>query len=225
MRNLRGVSIRLPVTAALAVALLVLAGLAAPAPARADGDPASDVLLGESVFYPYTPPVSAATTRRLNAATAAAARAHFKLKVALIASPVDLGVIPDLFGKPQKYADFLAQEITFTGTRQPLLVVMKAGYGVAGVSAAVTAAAAALPRPSGGSSEALARAALAAVPELSAAAGHKLGPIPVSSASRGSGGSGPSVALLVVLVGVALLAAGALVLARQRGGRTSEAER
>ena len=227
MRNLRGVSIRLRVTAVLVAALLGLAGVAAtaPAPARADGDPASDVLLGESVFYPYTPPVTAATTRQLNAATAAASRAHFKIKVALIASPVDLGVIPDLFGKPQKYADFLIQEITFTGTRQPLLVVMKTGYGVAGVSPAVAAAAAALPKPSGSSSEALAQAALAAVPKLSAAAGHKLGPITVAPASHSGGGSGPNVALLVVLVGVALLAAGALVLLRQRGGRTSEAER
>ena len=67
----------------------------------------------------------------LNAETAAAKRAGFPIKVALIASPVDLGVIPDLFGKPQQYADFLDQEISFQG-KQPLLVVMAAGYGVAG---------------------------------------------------------------------------------------------
>ena len=30
-----------------------------PPAALADGDPASDVLLGQSVFYPYSPPVAA----------------------------------------------------------------------------------------------------------------------------------------------------------------------
>ena len=45
--------------------------------------------------------------------------------------PVDLGVIPELFGQPQNYAKFLDKEISFQGP-QPLLVVMPAGYGVAG---------------------------------------------------------------------------------------------
>ena len=111
-----------------------MVALLAPAVARADGDPASDVLLGENVFYPYTPPTSPAIQKQLNAATAAAKRAHFPVKVALIGGPVDLGVIPSLFGKPQKYADFLDQEISFA-TKQPLLVVMAAGYGVEGMNA------------------------------------------------------------------------------------------
>ena len=77
--------------------------------ARADGDPASDVLLGQSVFYPYQPAVSASLQKQLDAETAAAQKAKFPIKVALIGSPVDLGVIPDLFGQPQKYANFLDQ--------------------------------------------------------------------------------------------------------------------
>ena len=124
------------------MAVLVLAALV-PAGAIADGDPASDVLLGENVFYPYSPPVSAPLQKSLNATTAAAKRAGFPIKVALIASPVDLGVIPDLFGKPQKYAEFLDQEISFRG-KQPLLVVMPAGYGVQGLSPSATSAAASL---------------------------------------------------------------------------------
>ena len=208
-------------TAILAAALLALVAL--PAGARADGDPASDVLLGESVFYPYTPPVSATTTKALNAATAAAARAHFKLKVALIASPVDLGVIPDLFGKPQKYADFLDQEISFTNTHQPLLVVMKTGYGVQGVSPAVAAAAAKLPKPTASTSEALARAALAAVPKLAAADGHTLGSIPQAASTKTSSGGATNLPLLIILIGCALLAAGALVALRQRSGRSTQA--
>ena len=128
----------------LVVALLASALL--PAAVLADGDPASDVLLGENVFYPYSPPTSPALQKQLNAETAAAKQAHFPLKVALIGAPVDLGVIPSLFGKPQKYADFLDQEISFQ-TKQPLLVVMAAGYGVQGVDAKTKAAAAALAKP------------------------------------------------------------------------------
>ena len=214
-----------PRAVALATALLLtvtaVGAVWAPS-ARADGDPASDVLLGESVFYPYTPPVTVATTKTLNAAAAAAAKAHFNLKVALIASPVDLGVIPDLFGKPQKYAEFLDQEISFQNTAQPLLVVMKTGYGVAGVTPAVSAAAALLPKPAVGTSQGLAEAAIVAVEKLAAASGHRLAPIRVASAAHSSGGSADNTPLLIVLIGCALLAAGALVVLRQRGGGVRE---
>jgi hypothetical protein len=87
-----------------------LAIVLAPASALADGDPASDVLIGESVFYSYSPAVSAPLQTRLNREIAGAARAHFPIKVALIATPADLGAIPTLFGKPQQYAHFLDQE-------------------------------------------------------------------------------------------------------------------
>jgi hypothetical protein len=229
LRNLGSVpSLRAsrPRVLALAAVLLLALTAAAGAPwtpgASGDGDPASDVLLGESVFYPYTPPVSAATTKTLNAWAAAAAKAHFNLKVALIASPVDLGVIPDLFGKPQKYAEFLDQEISFQSTHQPLLVVMKAGYGVAGVTPAVSAAAAQLPKPAGGTSQRLAEAAIVAIKRLAAASGHRLAPIRAASAAHSSGGSSPSTPLLIVLIGCAVLAAGALVVLRQRGGGVPE---
>ena len=145
----------LPLLATVAVALSL-----APA-ALADGDPASDVLLGENVFYPYSPQVSSSLQKTLNAETAAAKQAGFQLKVALIAGPVDLGVIPDLFGKPQKYADFLDQEISFQG-KQPLLVVMKAGYGVQGVTPHVRSTLSSIAPPAGGASNDLAEAAIVA---------------------------------------------------------------
>ena len=45
--------------AAIAIAMCVLLPeLCAPAPALADGDPASDVPIAENVFYPFTPPVA-----------------------------------------------------------------------------------------------------------------------------------------------------------------------
>ena len=162
----------MPVRLARLVALLaLLAAMLAPAVAHADGDPASDVLLGQNVFYPYTPEVSPAIQKTLDAETAAAGQAKFPIKVALIASPVDLGVIPDLFGKPQKYAEFLDQEISFQ-TKQPLLVVMPAGYGVQGIHGPATAAVTSLRKPAGPTSNALAQAAIAAVAKLAADSGH-----------------------------------------------------
>jgi hypothetical protein len=207
-------AIRLPsiLTAVLVVAML----LAAVAPvAGADGDPASDVLLGENVFYPYTPPVPRAVQRTLDAETAAAKRAGFALKVALIASPVDLGVIPDLFGKPQKYADFLDQEISFQG-KQPLLVVMATGYGIQGVTGPAKLAVAGLAPPKGKTSADLARAAIPAVAKLSAAAGHDLRGIPgVPAASRGASG-GSSTPIVIALAAAAILVASALIVLRRR---------
>ena len=161
------------ITAVVVLSLMALA----PAAALADGDPASDVLLGENVFYPYSPHVSASAQKSLNALTAAAAkRAGLPIKVALIASPVDLGVIPDLFGKPQKYAEFLDQEISFR-RKQPLLVVMPAGYGTQGLSPKAASAIAALPKPTK-SNDGLASAASTAVTKAAEASGH---PIPGDS--------------------------------------------
>jgi hypothetical protein len=194
---------------ALAALLLIVLVAWAPA-ARADGDPASDVLLGESVFYPYSPAVSAPAARALNAAVAAAARAHFPVKVAIIGSPIDLGVIPEMFGKPQRYADFLDQEISFQ-THQPLLVVMAAGYGVQGLPAAATAAVPGLPKPVSGRSDDLARAATVAVRRLAAAAGHPLG-----ASAPASSGSGSSAALIAVVAVAAVLAAAGVIVMRRR---------
>jgi hypothetical protein len=194
----------------LVVALL--ASVLLPAAAAADGDPASDVLLGENVFYPYSPPTSPAIQKQLNAETAAAKQSHFPLKVALIGAPVDLGVIPSLFGQPQKYADFLDQEISFQ-TKQPLLVVMAAGYGLQGVDAKTKAAAAALAKPAGSQGNDLARAAILAVPKLAAAAGH---PLKGSGSSSGSGGGGSRAILVAALAAVAIAAAAALVVVRRR---------
>lgn len=186
----------------LAVATLVGLGAGlSPAPARADGDPASDVLLGLDVFYPYSPPVAAALQRTLNTETAAARTAHTPVKVAVIASPVDLGVIPDLFGKPQQYAKFLDQEISFRG-KQPLLVVMSTGYGVAGLSARATARLSSAPKPAGKSTDALAQAALGAVTRLS-----------------GSSGSGQTNVLVIVLAVAAVLTGAALGAVRLRRRR------
>jgi hypothetical protein len=193
--------------AALLLALLFLA--LSSGVAMADGDPASDVLLGENVFYPYSPPVTLALQKTLNAETGAAAKDGFALKVALIGSPVDLGVIPDLFGKPQKYADFLDQEISFQG-KQRLLVVMSTGYGVQGLKAGAQSTVASLPKPAGTQSNDLARAAIVAVAALAKAQGHPLKGVAGAPGDAGSGGSS-STALVVILGLVAAAIAAALV--------------
>ncbi len=209
-----------PVTrrAAVRIALLLVAAmLAVPALAIADGDPASDTLLGENVFYPYSPPVARALQVKLNALTAAAKRAGVPIKVALIAAPTDLGAIPSLFGKPQAYAHFLDQEISFQA-RQPLLVVMPAGYGTEGLRAAATRAVSALPKPAGRSSTDLARAAQTAVATIASASGHPVKP--AAAAAPGHAGAASNTVLLVVLVLAAVAVASALVALRLRRPRS-----
>jgi hypothetical protein len=201
---------------ALALAM-TLALLALPAPALADGDPASDILIGANVFYPYGRPVSAALQKTLNAETAAASTAHFPIKVALIASPIDLGSVPNLFAKPQEYADFLDQEISFVSTKQPLLVVMPNGYGTHDLGSRATAAATSLQRPASGGTDDLARAAIAAVRTFAAAAGHPLEA--VTGGSPGAGGGSTALSAVVLALGAVVCAAAVLGL-RRRWART-----
>jgi hypothetical protein len=199
----------------LAVVLALLLVLP-PIAALADGDPASDVLLGQNVFYPYQPPTSKSLMASLYTATAAAAKEDFPLKIALIASPIDLGIIPQLLGKPQAYAKYLDYEISFEKT-QPLLVVMKDGYGVEGLPAAATAAAAKLAPPAGGTPDDLAQAALTATGKLAAAAGHPIAGVSASGSSGGGGsGGGGTAVLLIVLIVAAIGTAGALIAVRRR---------
>lgn len=111
---------------ALAAAALLAAGAAASA--RADGDPASDVLYFQDVFLPFPKP-AAEPERRLETAVAASNKAGHRIKVAVVASPQDLGSVPSLFGKPQVYAQFLGTELRsfYTGR---LLVAMPNAFGV-----------------------------------------------------------------------------------------------
>lgn len=202
----------------LAVLSWSVIALLAPSRAAADGDPASDTLLVENVFYPYAPPTSAALQRTLNGATAAAARDRTPVRVALIASPTDLGTIAALFGKPQEYADFLDQEISFAG-RQPLLVVMADGYGTQGLTPAARAAVAALPRPAGGTGDQLAGAALTGVARIAAADGHPLAGLTPSAGNAADGGSAILIIGLLVTMTLATTGALAALTLRRRGNR------
>src|SRR5581483_11635199 len=74
-------------------------------------------------------PPSGDAQRALKSAVDAVYADGDRLKVAVIATPEDLGAIPSLMNKPDEYAKFLGQELMgfYVG---PLLIVMPKGFGV-----------------------------------------------------------------------------------------------
>jgi hypothetical protein len=211
----RRASLRARGLAALAASVLV--ALTAAAVAGADGDPASDVLVVENVFYPY-PRASANLERAIDADVSAAAHAHFPIKVAVISSASDLGAITNLFGQPQRYAAFLDQEIGVLGNpHPPLLVVMPNGYGVAGLAPRATRAAASLAKPVSSRSDDLMRAAIRALRTLAAVAGHPIKAVP--GAQSISARKGSDWELVAIVAASAIAVAGSLVVLRSRRWR------
>lgn len=182
--------------------MLALIAAAAAGAARADGDPASDVLVSYNLFLPQDAGAGTAQQLQLTALITAADRRVAPLRVALIASPSDLGSITGLWRQPQEYARFLDSELTLV-YRGSLLVVMPDGYGLAGPAAqrpAARHAVAALPPPR----RALVAGAVRAIQRLAQAEGRPLALPAVRSPSRAPG-SGPiawiafAVGLLMVL--------------------------
>jgi hypothetical protein len=117
-----------PLVFVLAAALAVSALLGPTPGAWADGDPASDVLYTRNVFLPYPLP-DKASADALEQAVANAYAHHLRVKVAVIATPTDLGSVPDLFNKPAAYARYLGLEL-YTLFVGPLLIVMPSGFGI-----------------------------------------------------------------------------------------------
>jgi hypothetical protein len=194
--------------------LLVAVCLAFPAGALADADPASDVLLGAPAFYPFQPPVSQTLQSQLEQELAQLQKKRLSLKVAIIASPVDLGAIPNLFGQPQTYATFLGREISFQHP-QALLVVMPAGFGVYGTGTAT--ALAGLKVNTTGASNGLTQSAILAVQRIAQAAGKTV--TTGGSAGRGSGSGGPSpLAIAGIVAGLVVLALAIAALRFRRTG-------
>jgi hypothetical protein len=112
----------------LLVLAVVVVALGLPTTARANGDPASDYLLVQKLFLPFTTKIDRTEVKRLNAVLTAADRANFPIRVAVILSPSDLGTAFSLYRKPQHYAEFLGLELAFVYHGR-LLVVMPNGYG------------------------------------------------------------------------------------------------
>jgi hypothetical protein len=200
--------IRLLPVLAIAVALALT-----PAAARADGDPASDVLLLQDVYLPYAPGVPGPLGKTITTLLKTTRKAGFPLKVAIIADTKDLGAVPQFFGKPQSYAPFLQSEIAFN-SKKPLLVVMPAGYGAAALPPGSENGLQGLDPPKSAGGEDLGRSAVTAIVKLSAAAGHPV-PAPKLPTTGGGGGGGTS-PLIVFGVPVALLALGGVLAALRR---------
>jgi hypothetical protein len=100
-----------------------------PAAARANGDPASDYLLLQSIFLPFDAKVDHDVTKRLANTITEASKADFPIKVAVIGTRYDLGTAFSLYNKAQRYSEFLGLELSFQ-YRDRLLVVMPDGYGL-----------------------------------------------------------------------------------------------
>lgn len=119
---------RLALRTTLITLLAALAVAASSPPARADGDPASDVLAQQSQFLPQDAGISPRQQAQITTLLRTAAHAGYPIRVALIASQTDLGSITALWRQPQSYAKFLGLELALV-YRGPLLVVMPAGIG------------------------------------------------------------------------------------------------
>jgi hypothetical protein len=112
-------------TLALAAALLAAA---APA-ARADGDPASDFLVVQDMYYGYRLDLKSKPAAQLPPLLAEAKQKGYEIRVALITGDADLGSAALLWQKPQMYAEFLGQELSNV-YKGRTLVVMPNGYGI-----------------------------------------------------------------------------------------------
>lgn len=206
---------RMPPAKSLLASLLVVSALAGPVTlALADVDPASDVLLLQNVFVPYKPKVCTQLKDQLTSLTDKTKAAGYPLKVAIIGSRQDLGGAPQFFANPQGYAKFLGQELSVFGPdvgkdlqKTPLLVVMPKGFGTYQVDPKAAAAAKTVSIPSNADSNALAKAAVLAIPKMATAAGH-----PVAAEKPASGCTKKGTSFLVFLAPIVVLLIGGLLL-------------
>ena len=204
------------------LALVAIAAFVAAGVARADGDPASDVLYTGHLFVPFDTAVSKGAQETLLTAITEATRAGYPIRVAVIEKPADLGSVTSLWGKPREYARFLDLELAYL-YKGPLLIVMPSGVGFAhykkGTAAEYRALSSLRVQPGG---DGLALTATRGVERLAARAGHPI-VVPTTPPTGGTsiwrerliaGGVAFGVAL-----GVGVLAFGGASLARRRRAR------
>lgn len=210
--------------AVVAAALLLL-----PAVAHADGDPASDVLLSQDSYLPYSPTVQPKLKAALEKLLKRARDDGYPMKVALINTEADLGAYPQLFNQPQRYADLLEGELSSLSRHGDavdevhLLVVMPGGFGGSGLGDGVDRALAPVKITTDKGSDGLAQAALAGVARIATENGHELATPPEASIAlgkasktRSGGGTSP-----LLFVAPALLLFGGLFVAGRIAARRS----
>jgi len=187
---------------ALAVAFALFAVVAATA--RADGDPASDYLLGTQVFIPFDLKIPKAQQTELTSLVHDANASGYTIRVAVIGSLYDMGSVTSLWKQPKPYARFLGAELQFV-YKNRLLVVMPQGFGFNWSKHPSAKEYALLAKiPIGQGSAALVTAAETAVEKLAAASN-------VTIVRRASAGGGHSMAhdRIVIILG----AVGAVIIA------------
>jgi len=212
--------------AGLLATVLALGCAAAPA-AWADGDPASDVLAGQDVYYPYQPKVSPLVRQQLEALLERVRADGLAVKVALIASPADLGTQTKRFGKPRDYAELLGVELEVAAVHDYVLVAMPAGLGTyrydeAGLPA-LRRAIAPIRASAVADADALARTAGRGLVAMATATGHRppqalSAPFALPRPGAAGGARHPVLVALLVLAWLASIA-GAFAL-RVRAGAT-----
>jgi hypothetical protein len=184
-----------------ALLMAALAGALA-APARADGDPASDYLITQKVFFPYDIKVTPTQQKQFIALVDEANSAGFTIRVALIGSSYDLGSIISLWRAPQTYARFLGTELKYV-YKSRLLVVMPNGYGFHWPGRSGTAEYALLAKiPVKPGAPGLLASSTAAVRALAKASGVELSGTP--SAKSSSRNHDRLVIIIAALVGLAV---------------------
>jgi hypothetical protein len=199
-----------------ALLIVVVAACALAGTARADGDPASDYLLGTQVFLPFDIKLPAAKQQELGSIVHDANKSGYAIRVALIGSPYDLGAVTSLWRQPRQYARFLGAELQFVYSRR-LLILMPNGFGFnwpkhpSSKEYAVLATV-----PIGKGAVGMLDSAVAAVQKLATAAGVKLVRTPAASTTTKGKGFVHSRAMIILAVVAGLALAVLLRLALRR---------
>jgi hypothetical protein len=213
------------VAAVLAATAAMLTAGPGPTRALADGDPASDVLVYQPVFFPYKP-APHALQRHLVGLVRSANQQGYRIRIAIVQSRRDLGSVPALFGTPTVYARFLSSELSSIW-RDRVLVVMPDGYGLAQDAHLVRSASGVerikastkgpdeavlrhLARPAGGSPAALVQAAERALRALAARHDVALVAAPAHRPASGGGSSSQNRTLAAAVAAAVGLTAGLL---------------
>jgi hypothetical protein len=207
---------------------MVLASLVAVPAARADGDPASDYLLGMQTFVPPDAGFSAAEKQQLTQLVTGArrgtplpgarGRGGYTVRVAVIASRYDLGSVTVLAKQPKLYAHFLSQELRFV-YKGRVLVVMPNGYGIAANGKPAPAEQKVLdrlPRPAAGRGSPLASATMSAVRALAANANVRIVAVKPPIARSSPRSTSTRDRILIAAVALLLLCAAVVVVLFRR---------
>jgi len=103
--------------------------LAAAPPARADGDPAGDILANQTVFYGSALDLRSKPAAQLPALLAESKAKGYEIRVAALSVMEDLGAITYMWDDPTNYAEFLGAELVYVYPGRTL-VVMPSGFAV-----------------------------------------------------------------------------------------------